>query len=76
MTNKIYVRGRVKVGSGVRQPMFRVVAVTNKANDGTHLKIEGRHFRKTEIEQIADAIVATITLFSLMIALIAGDNSV
>ena len=39
MTAKIYVRERTKVGSGVKQPMFRVVAVTNKAGDGTHLSL-------------------------------------
>jgi hypothetical protein len=60
MTTKIYVRGRTKVGSGVKQPMFRVVAVTNKAGDGSHLKIEGAHFRKTELEQIAKDVGAEL----------------
>lgn len=45
---KIYVRERQKVGEGVRQPMYRVVAV-----NGGDLKIEATHFRKVEIERIA-----------------------
>jgi hypothetical protein len=45
---KIFVRERQKVGEGVRQPQFRVVAVT-----GGQLQIEATHFRKFEIEEIA-----------------------
>ncbi|WP_455367681.1 hypothetical protein [[Eubacterium] cellulosolvens] len=52
MTIRIYVRERLKVGSGVREPKFRVVAVTESGSD-IHLKIEAIHFRKVEIEQIA-----------------------
>lgn len=52
MTIKIYVRERLKVGSGVKEPKFRVLAVTGSGVD-THLKIEAVHFRKVEIEQIA-----------------------
>ncbi|WP_455363966.1 hypothetical protein [[Eubacterium] cellulosolvens] len=52
MTIRIYVRGRLKVGSGVREPKFRVVAVTGSGAD-IRLKIEAIHFRKVEIEQIA-----------------------
>ncbi|MGC9445229.1 MAG: hypothetical protein ACP5E9_09940 [Candidatus Methanospirareceae archaeon] len=59
MTTKIYVRGRTKVGSGAKQPMFRVVAVT-RAGDEAHLKIEGTHFRKTELEQIAKDVGAEL----------------
>jgi len=50
---KIYVRERQKVGTGVKQPRFRVVAVTAGAEERGQLKIEGTHFRKTELEQIA-----------------------
>jgi hypothetical protein len=50
----------MKVGSGVRQPKFRVVAVTSKVGDDTHLKIEGTHFRKTELEEIAKDIGAEL----------------
>lgn len=66
MTTKIYVRERVKVGSGVRQPKFRVVAVTGKEGDGTHLKIEGTHFRKTELEEIAKDIGAEIVYLTVV----------
>lgn len=59
MTTKIYVRGRTKVGSGVKQPMFRVVAVTRGGEEG-HLKIEGVHFRKVELEQIAKDVGAEL----------------
>lgn len=45
---KIYVRERQKVGEGVKQPQFRVVAVLEG-----QLKVEAVHFRKVEIELIA-----------------------
>jgi hypothetical protein len=52
---KIYVRPRLKVGEGVQQPMFRIVAVT-----GGQLQIEATHFRKLEIEQIAKDVGAQV----------------
>ena len=52
---KIYVRERMKVGEGVKQPMYRVVAVT-----GGQIQIELTHFRKFELEQIAKDIGAEI----------------
>jgi hypothetical protein len=52
---KIYVRERQKVGEGVRQPMFRILAVT-----GGQIQIEGTHFRKFEIERIARDIDAEV----------------
>jgi hypothetical protein len=52
---KIYVRPRQKVGEGVQQPMFRILAVT-----GGQLQIEASHFRKIEIEQIAKDIGAQV----------------
>ena len=52
---KIYVRPRMKVGEGVHQPMFRIVAVT-----GGQLQVEATHFRKLEIEQIAKDIGAQV----------------
>ncbi len=52
---KIYMRPRMKVGEGVHQPMFRVVAVT-----GGQLQVEATHFRKLEIEQIAKDIGAQV----------------
>ncbi len=45
---KIYVRERLKVGNGVHQPRFKVVAVT-----GGELQVLAGHLRKTELEQIA-----------------------
>ncbi len=48
---KIYVRARQKVGEGVKQPRYRVVAVTG--DKGDKFKVEATHFRKTELEAIA-----------------------
>ncbi|MBR1368040.1 hypothetical protein RJ53_00435 [Methanocalculus chunghsingensis] len=63
---KIYVRERQKVGTGVKQPRFRVVAVTSEAEDKRQLKVEGTHFRKTELEQIAADAGATIVYLEEM----------
>jgi hypothetical protein len=52
---KIYVRERQKVGEGVKQPKYRIVAVT-----GGQLQIEATHFRKVEIEQIATDVGAQV----------------
>jgi hypothetical protein len=52
---KIYVRGRQKVGEGVKQPMYRIVAVT-----GGTLQIHAVHYRKMEIEQIAKDVGAQV----------------
>ncbi|WP_067052713.1 hypothetical protein [Methanofollis ethanolicus] len=57
---KIYVRERQKIGSGVKEPKFRVVAVTGGKGEESHLKIEATHFRKTEIEGIAKDVGAEI----------------
>jgi hypothetical protein len=62
---KIYVRGRLKVGSGVKQPKFRVVAVTGGTSE-SHLKIEAVHFRKTELETIAKDIGAEVVYLEPM----------
>ena len=64
MSMKIYVRGRQKVGSGVKAPKFRVVAVTGEA--GGHLKIEAVHFRKTELEKIAEDVGAEVVYLEPM----------
>ena len=50
---KIYARERQKIGTGVKQPRFRVVAVIEEKGDQKHMKVEGTHFRKVELEQIA-----------------------
>jgi hypothetical protein len=61
MTIKIYARQRLKVGAGVKQPQFRVLAVTSDANKSTHnIKIAAIHFRKIELEQIAKDVGAEI----------------
>jgi hypothetical protein len=52
---KIYVRERKKIGEGVEEPRFRIIAVT-----GGQLQIEAPHFRKIEIEQIAKDIGAQV----------------
>jgi hypothetical protein len=52
---KIYVRERMKVKEGVKQPMYRIVAVT-----GGQIQIELTHFRKFELEQIAKDIGAQV----------------
>jgi len=53
MTIRVYVRERLKVGSGVKEPKYRVVAVTAGLGEEARLKIKATHFRKLEIEQIA-----------------------
>ncbi|KUG21378.1 hypothetical protein ASZ90_008871 [hydrocarbon metagenome] len=63
---KIYARERLKVGTGVRQPRFRVVAVTGEKGDDKHLKIEGVHFRKTELEQVAQDVGAEVVYLEEM----------
>jgi len=52
---KIYVRERQKVGEGVRQPKYRIVAVT-----GGQVQIQATHFRKLELEKIAEDVGAEI----------------
>lgn len=52
---KIYVRERQKVGEGVRQPKYRIVAVT-----GGQVQIQATHFRKLELEKIAKDVGAEI----------------
>jgi hypothetical protein len=55
---KIYVRPRMKVGEGVKQPMYRVVAVT-----GGQIQIELTHWRKFELEEVAKDVGAEIVYF-------------
>ncbi len=52
---KLYVRERQKIGEGVKQPKYRVLAVT-----GGELQIEATHFRKVEIEEIAKDVGAQV----------------
>ena len=55
MTMKIFVRERRKVEKGEKKPRFRVVGVS-----GGDLKIHAEHFRKKELEQIAQETRATV----------------
>jgi hypothetical protein len=58
---KIYVRPRLKVGAGVKQPQFRVLAVTSDTQEKIHhIRIAATHFRKVELEQIAKDVDAEI----------------
>jgi hypothetical protein len=59
MAGKIFCRERTKVGEGKMQPQFRVVAVA-----GVDLSFSGPHFRKNELEQIAQAVGAEIVYLS------------
>jgi hypothetical protein len=52
---KIYVRERLKVGKGVKQPRFRIVAVAGK-----ELRLYAIHLRKTELERIAKDVGAEV----------------
>ena len=56
---KIYVRERMKVKSGVKEPRFRILAVTGGSGT-SHLKFESRHLRKVELEQIAKDVGAEV----------------
>jgi len=55
MAIKIFVRERRKVETGEKKPRFRVVGVS-----GGDLKIYADHFRKKELEQIAQETGAAI----------------
>lgn len=58
---KLYVRERQKIGEGVEEPRFRVMAVVSQDKDvGKSVKLEGTHFRKVEIETIAQDLGAEI----------------
>jgi hypothetical protein len=59
MAGKIFYREREKVKEGKKQPRFRMVAVAD-----VNLKIYGKHLRKSELEQIANAVGAELILLS------------
>lgn len=55
---KIYIRKRQKIGEGVKQPQFMVVAISG---DGSrNLRINAEHLRKYELEKIAADIGAEL----------------
>jgi hypothetical protein len=55
MAGKIFYRERGKVGKGEKKPRFRLVGVAD-----VNLKIYGKHLRKNELEQIAQAVGAEL----------------
>ncbi len=57
MAGKIFYRERTKVGKGEKKPRFRLVAVAD-----ANLKIYGEHLRKSELDQIAEALGAELVL--------------
>jgi hypothetical protein len=64
---KLYVRERMKLGEGVHEPRFRIMAIMQQGTDtGKGLKIEGTHFRKVELETIAQDLGAEIHYFKPM----------
>ncbi len=57
MAAKIFYRERHKVDKGEKKPRFMLVAVA-----GIDLKVYGKHLRKSELKQIADAVGAELVL--------------
>ncbi len=57
MAGKIFYRERTKIGKGEKKPRFRLVAVAD-----VNLKIYGQHLRKSELDQIAEALGAELVL--------------
>jgi len=57
MAGKIFYRERRKVGEGEKKPRFKLVAVA-----GVDIKVYGKHLRKKELEQIAEAVGAELIL--------------
>jgi len=55
MAGQIFYRERLKAKDGAKSPRYRIVAVS-----GVDLKVYGNHFRKTELEQIAQAVKAEL----------------
>ncbi len=57
MAGKIFYRERVKVGKGEKKLRFFLVGVADM-----DLKIYGKHLRRSELEQIAQAVGAELIL--------------
>ncbi len=57
MAGKIFYRERTKIGKGEKKPRFRLMAVAD-----VNLKIYGQHLRKSELDQIAEALGAELVL--------------
>jgi hypothetical protein len=56
---KIYARERTKVGRGVKEPRFRIVAILREPGEA-EARIDATHFRKMELETLAKDIGAEI----------------
>jgi len=59
MAGKIFYREREKLDEGNKQPRFKLVAVAD-----VNLKIYGKHLRRSELEQISQAVGAELVLLS------------
>lgn len=59
MGGKIFYRERLKVGEDKKQPRFRLVAVAD-----VNLQLYGKHLRRSELEQIAEAVGAELVLLA------------
>ena len=57
MAGKIFYRERGKVGKGEKKPRFRLVAIAD-----VNMKDYGKHFRRIELEQIAESVGAELIL--------------
>jgi hypothetical protein len=57
MPGKIFYRERRLVGEGEKKPRFMLVAVA-----GVDMKVYGQHLRKSELDQIAEAVGADLIL--------------
>ena len=57
MAAKIFYRERRKVSEGEKKPRFKLVAVA-----GLEMKLYGKHLRKCELDQIAEALGAELVL--------------
>ena len=53
--SKLFVRERIQIGEGAGVPRFAVVAAL-----GTDLRVFARHFRKVELEKLAEETGAEI----------------
>lgn|GEM_PF-1748515 len=69
---KIYVRPRTKVGEGVHQPMFKVIATTGNGKE--KVKFHAEHLHKSKLEQIAEDTGATLVYMESAPGTGAGGN--
>jgi len=60
MAGKIFYRERLKVGVKEKKPRFKLVAVS-----GVDITFYGKHMRKKELEEIAEAVGAELVLIKV-----------